>query len=151
MKKSAGLLLFRKINNYTEVFLIHPGGPFWKGKDNGAWSIPKGEFNEDEESLAAAKREFREETGQTIDGKFIELKTIQQKGGKLIHAWAVEGNIDAENIVSNLFKIEWPYKSGRLQSYPEADKADWFSVEEAKKKINLAQTALIDDLMERLK
>jgi predicted NUDIX family NTP pyrophosphohydrolase len=144
-------LLYRKTNNYIEVFLIHPGGPFWKGKDKGAWSIPKGEFTEGEDPLAAAKREFNEETGQTIDGDFIELKPIQQKGGKVVYAWAVEGDADAENILSNNFKQEWPYKSGKWVTFPEVDKAAWFSVEEAKEKMNTAQAALIDDLVERLK
>jgi predicted NUDIX family NTP pyrophosphohydrolase len=151
MRTSAGILLYRKTNNYIEVFLIHPGGPFWKGKDKGAWSIPKGEFTEGEDPLAAAKREFNEETGQTIDGDFIELKPIQQKGGKVVYAWAVEGDADAENILSNNFKQEWPYKSGKWVTFPEVDKAAWFSVEEAKEKMNTAQAALIDDLVERLK
>jgi predicted NUDIX family NTP pyrophosphohydrolase len=150
MRKSAGILLFRKKEKDPEVFLIHPGGPFWKGKEKGSWSIPKGEFPETEDPLAAAKREFEEETGQKIEGKFIELKTIQQKGGKLVYAWAIEGDIDAEKIVSNTFKVEWPYKSGKWQTYPEVDKAGWFGIEEAKEKINQAQTALIDELMEKL-
>lgn len=151
MRKSAGILLYRQINNSIEVFLIHPGGPFWKGKDKGAWSIPKGEFKDDEEPLSAAKREFKEETGKEIDGDFIELKTIQQKGGKLVQAWAVEGNVDVDKIVSNTFKIEWPYKSGKWQTFPEVDEAGWFSIEEAKEKINPAQADLIDDLMEKVK
>src|SRR5215207_11548215 len=114
MRKSAGILMYRRKDSYTEVFLVHPGGPFWKGKDAGAWSIPKGEFTE-EEALVAAKREFEEETGQKLDGAFIALKTIQQKGGKLVHAWAVEGDIDPGQIVSNTFRQEWPYKSGKWQ------------------------------------
>src|SRR5215208_1961441 len=96
VRKSAGILLYRKTDNYLEVFLIHPGGPFWKGKETGAWSIPKGEFTDEEDPLCAAKREFSEETGKTIDGDFIQLKTIQQKGGKMVYAWAVEGDLDAE-------------------------------------------------------
>ncbi len=151
MRKSAGILLFRLKDNYLEVFLVHPGGPFWKGKEAGAWSIPKCEFNEGENPLQAAKREFEEETGQASDGNFMELKTIQQKGGKLVSAWAVEGDIDADNIKSNTFKKEWPYKSGRWQTFPEVDKAAWFGVEEAKQKINPAQAAFIDDLVEKLK
>ncbi|MBD0284623.1 MAG: NUDIX domain-containing protein [Bacteroidota bacterium] len=150
MRKSAGILMYRQSNNYVEVFLVHPGGPFWKGKEIGAWSVPKGEFVEGEDPLSAAKREFEEETGTAIEGDFMELKTIQQKGGKLVYAWAVEGDIDADNIKSNTFKQEWPYKSGKWQTFPEVDKAAWFSVEEAKKKINPAQAALIDDLIERL-
>ncbi|MBD0294257.1 MAG: NUDIX domain-containing protein [Flavisolibacter sp.] len=150
MRKSAGILMYRQSNNYVEVFLVHPGGPFWKGKEIGAWSVPKGEFVEGEDPLSAAKREFEEETGTAIEGDFMELKTIQQKGGKLVYAWAVEGDIDADNIKSNTFKQEWPYKSGKWQTFPEVDKAAWFGVEEAKKKINPAQAALIDDLIERL-
>ena len=151
MRTSAGILLYRKTNNYVEVFLVHPGGPFWKGKDKGAWSIPKGEFTEGEDPLTAAKREFEEETGQTIDGDFIELSPIQQKGGKMVYAWAVEGNADAENIVSNTFQQEYPYKSGKWITIPEVDKAGWFGVEEAKEKINAPQAALIEDLVVRLR
>lgn len=133
-----------------EIFLVHPGGPFWKGKEIGAWSIPKGEFSDEEDALTAAKREFDEETGAEIDGDFIQLNPIKQKAGKLVYAWAVEGDIDANNIISNTFKQEWPYKSGKWQTYPEVDKAGWFSREEAREKINAAQALLIDDLAERL-
>ena len=146
MRTSAGILLYRKNNNYVEFFLVHPGGPFWKGKDKGAWSIPKGEFVKDEDP----KREFNEETGQAISGDFIALKPIQQKGGKLVYAWAVEGDADADNIVSNTFRQEWPYKSGKWITIPEVDKAGWFDVEEAKEKINAAQVNFIDELVERL-
>lgn len=151
MRTSAGILLYRRTNKYIEFFLVHPGGPFWKGKDKGAWSIPKGEFVEGEDPLAVAKREFTEETGQTIDGNFMELTAIQQKGGKKVFAWAIEGDANENNIVSNTFKQEWPYKSGKWISIPEVDKAGWFNEEEAKEKINPAQAALIDDLMRRLK
>jgi predicted NUDIX family NTP pyrophosphohydrolase len=151
MRTSAGILLYRKKDKLLEVFLVHPGGPFWKGKDKGAWSIPKGEFTGDEDPLAVAKREFNEETGQTIDGEFIELKPIQQKGGKMVYAWAVEGDADAENIVSNTFKQEWPYKSGKWITIPEVDKAAWFAVEEAKEKMNAAQAELLEDLLEKLR
>ena len=150
MRKSAGILLYKFKDKTPELFLVHPGGPFWKGKDKGAWSIPKGEFPEDEEPLAAAKREFEEETGKKISGDFIELNPVKQKGGKLVYAWAIEGEIDASKIVSNTFKFEWPYKSGKWQDYPEVDKAGWFSVKEAREKINSAQVALIDDLLSRL-
>jgi predicted NUDIX family NTP pyrophosphohydrolase len=129
--------------------LVHPGGPFWKGKDAGAWSIPKGEFTDEEEPLAAAQREFEEETGKKIEGNFVELNPIKQKAGKMVYAWAVEGDINADAVVSNTFKIEWPYKSGKWQSYPEVDKAAWFSAEAAKEKINAAQAAFIDDLVEK--
>jgi predicted NUDIX family NTP pyrophosphohydrolase len=149
MRKIAGILLFRKKDKLFEFFLIHPGGPFWKGKDQGAWSIPKGEFADDESPLHAAKREFEEETGMTIDGELIELETIQQKGGKLVYAWAVEGDIDPEKIVSNSFQQEWPYKSGKWQTFPEVDKAAWFATEEARQMINPAQAALIDDLIQK--
>lgn len=151
MRKSAGILLYRKTDKYLELFLIHPGGPFWISKEKGAWSIPKGEFVEGEDPFSAARREFKEETGIAINGDFLELKTIQQKSGKLVYAWAVEGDMDASKIVSNTFKQEWPYKSGKWNTYPEVDKAGWFSVEEAKEKINPAQVALIDDLIEKLK
>jgi predicted NUDIX family NTP pyrophosphohydrolase len=150
MKTSAGILLYRKKEDQVEVFLVHPGGPFWKGKETGAWSIPKGEFTPGEDPLTVAKREFNEETGQTVEGNFIELTPIKQKGGKMVYAWAVEGDANAGNIVSNTFKTEWPYKSGKWITIPEVDKAGWFSVEEAKEKMNAAQVALIQDLVERI-
>jgi predicted NUDIX family NTP pyrophosphohydrolase len=150
-RKSAGILLYRYIDKALEVFLVHPGGPFWKGKDAGAWSIPKGEFTE-EDPLAAAIREFREETGFSLDGKdFIPLTTIQQKGGKLVLAWAIEGNIDADAIQSNTFKQEWPYKSGKWHSFPEVDKGAWFDMPTARQKINPAQAALLEDLERQVK
>jgi predicted NUDIX family NTP pyrophosphohydrolase len=151
MRKSAGILLFRKKENYFEFFLVHPGGPFWKGKENGAWSIPKGEFGNEEDPLNTARREFEEETGKKINGDFISLDPVQQKGGKRVYAWAVEGNIDHESIVSNEFKQEWPYKSGKWQNFPEVDKAGWFEYETASRLINPAQTAFLDDLIEKLK
>ena len=150
MRKSAGLLVFRKMNTAIEVFLVHPGGPFWKGKDLGAWSIPKGEFTDGEDPLAVAQREFKEETGQEISGDFIALKTIQQKGGKLVHAWAVEGDADADRIVSNTFRQEYPYKSGRWITIPEVDKAAWLGVDEARKKINPAQEAFLEELVQKI-
>jgi len=145
-KQSAGVLLYRIVDGLLQVFLVHPGGPFFKNKDDGSWSIPKGEFAEEENPLDAAKREFQEETGQSIDGNFIELTPIQQKGGKTVHAWAVEGDIDHETIVSNTFEIEWPPRSGKKQSFPEIDRAAWFDLETAKVKINAAQAGLIDEL-----
>ena len=151
MRTSAGIVLYRRINKKIEIFLVHPGGPFWKAKDNGAWSIPKGEFTEDEDPLTVARREFNEETGQTVDGNFEQLTPVKQKGGKIVHAWAVEGDADSDNIVSNTFQQEWPYKSGKWITIPEVDKAAWFSAEEAKEKINPAQTAFIDELLERIK
>ena len=151
MRKSAGLLVYRQAENFTEVFLVHPGGPFWKGKDAGAWSIPKGEITDGEDPLKAAVREFAEETGSEIDGDFIPLKTIQQKGESKCWHGPVEANINAETIVSNTFKMEYPYKSGKWIEIPEVDKAGWFAVEEAKEKINPAQAALLDDLLAKLK
>ncbi|MGN6394665.1 MAG: NUDIX domain-containing protein [Mucilaginibacter sp.] len=145
--QSAGILLYRKTHRELQVFLVHPGGPFYKNKDAGAWSIPKGVFTNDEEPLAAAKREFEEETGQAVEGNFIKLKPVKLKSGKYVHAWAVEGDIDHETIISNLFEIEWPPKSGRMQSFPEIDRAAWFNPDDAKTKLNPAQAAFIDELL----
>jgi len=133
-----------------EVFLVHPGGPYWAKKDEGAWSIPKGEFDENEEPLAAAKREFREETGIQISGEFIQLNPVKQKSGKLVYAWAVEGDIDPEKIKSNSFEIEWPPRSGKMKSFPEIDKAAWFQLSDAQKKIIEAQSALIKELESKI-
>jgi len=149
VRKSAGILVYRQKSGFNEVFLVHPGGPFWRNKDKGAWSIPKGEFIE-EEPLAAAKREFEEETGKDITGNFIELQPIKQKAGKVVYAWAVEGDIDEATIVSNTFNVEWPYKSGKWERFPEVDKAGWFNFEEAKEKINEAQVGFIVDLADKL-
>ena len=145
-KQSAGILLYRIKSNDLEVFLVHPGGPFWAKKDEGAWSIPKGEFEDEEDPLAAAKREFEEETGLKISGEFIELHPVKQKSGKMVYAWAVEGDVDPLKIKSNEFEIEWPPKSGKMKSFPEIDKAAWFNLTEAKKKIITAQTGLIKEL-----
>ncbi len=125
-KKSAGILLYRLVNETTEVLLVHPGGPFWSKKDLGAWSIPKGEFDEDENPLDAAIREMEEETGLKTSGDFIELTPLKQKSGKLVYAWALQKDIDPEKIKSNHFEIEWPPKSGTKRSFPEIDKAAWF-------------------------
>jgi predicted NUDIX family NTP pyrophosphohydrolase len=149
-KHSAGILLYRKVNSQLQFFLVHPGGPFFKNKDAGTWSIPKGEYLEDEEPLTAAKREFLEETGQAVDGDFIPLSLIALKSGKIIHAWAVEGDIDHETIFSNTFEIEWPPKSGKKQSFPEIDTAAWFDANEARIKMNGAQVGLIDNLLPNL-
>ncbi|MBA2328733.1 MAG: NUDIX domain-containing protein [Flavisolibacter sp.] len=146
MGKSAGILLFKKSEGILEVFLVHPGGPFWKAKDLGSWSIPKGEFTADEEALPSAIREFKEETGSPIWGEFIELSPVKLKSGKWIYAWAVEGDIEASKIVSNTFLLEWPPRSGKQISLPEVDKGDWFTPDEARIKINSAQAALIDQL-----
>ena len=147
-KQSAGILLYRKSKSELQVFLVHPGGPFFKNKDLGAWSIPKGEFLDDEDALTAAKREFEEETGQAIDGSFVKLEPVRLKSGKIVHAWAVVGDIDHETIYSNSFEMEWPPKSGKNQSFPEIDRAGWFGEDEARMKINSAQSKLIDSLIE---
>ena len=149
-KQSAGILLYRNIDNQLQVFLVHPGGPFFKNKDAGAWSIPKGEFLDDEDALLAAKREFLEETGQAVDGEFIKLSPIKLKSGKTVHAWAVERDIDHDKIVSNVFEIEWPPRSGKMASFPEVDRAGWFNVDEAIVKVNVAQVKLIEELSGKL-
>ena len=149
-RQSAGILLYRRKNGRIEFFLVHHGGPFWANKDLGAWTIPKGELDEDEEPLVAAIREFEEETGKKLTGSFQELIPIIQKAGKMVYAWASEDDIDPASIQSNTYKIEWPPKSGKWQSYPEVDKAGWFAMEEAKEKINAAQIPFIDELAEKL-
>ena len=151
MKKSAGILLYRIVNKQPEVLLVHPGGPFFKNKDEGSWSVPKGEFNDDEDALDAAKREFKEETGFSCSGNFLPLAPVKLKSGKTVYAWALEQDIDTSKIKSNEFEIEWPPKSGRQQRFPEIDKARWFSAAEAKLKINAAQAAFIDELIVYLK
>ncbi len=151
MRRSAGLLLYRLRNEVLELFLVHPGGPFWKNKDEGAWSVPKGEFGNGEDPLAAALREFKEETGFAIDGNFIELIPVKQKGGKLVLVWAVEHNIDPGKIRSNTFTIDWPPRSGKQIEVPEIDKADWFTMEEASQKINPGQLPLLHELVDKLK
>lgn len=150
-KKSAGLLLFRFNNSSPEILLVHPGGPFWVNKDLGAWSVPKGEFNDDEKPLTAAIREVKEELGIDVSGDFIELVPARQKSGKIIYAWAVKHDFNPENIVSNTFELEWPPKSGKTIVIPEVDRASWFTIDEAKRRIIPAQTAIIDDLLEKIK
>lgn len=147
LNQSAGILLYRNISEQLEVFLVHPGGPFFKNKDAGVWSIPKGEFLADENPLLAAKREFEEETGQQVNADtVIKLSPVRLKSGKTVHAWAVEGDIDADKIVSNLFEMEWPPKSGKQASFAEIDRGGWFGVAEAKIKVNPAQISLIEEL-----
>ena len=146
-KKSAGLLLYRYKEESIEVLLVHPGGPYWRNKDEGSWTIPKGEFL-DEDPLAAAKREFKEETGSAPpDGKYIPLTPIKQKNGKIVSAWAVEGDFDPSTLNSNEFETEWPPKSGRMQKFPEVDRAGWFAPEVAKRKMLSGQGALVDELL----
>ncbi len=150
MKKSAGILLFKSVNNQLEIFLVHPGGPFWKNKDLGSWSIPKGEYPDGENPLEAAKREFQEETGTMLSGNFIELNPVKLKSGKLIHAWALQSDIDAATITSNEFEMEWPPKSGKIKRFPEVDRGEWFTFETAVKKVNPAQVGLIEQLQKLL-
>jgi predicted NUDIX family NTP pyrophosphohydrolase len=148
-KQSAGLLLYLRKRN-LEIFLAHPGGPLWAKKDLGVWSIPKGEF-EEEEPLLAAKREFQEETGiDAPQGDYMPLKPVRQKSGKIVYAWAIQAEVDTDNVHSNDFEMEWPPGSGRRQSFPEIDRGAWFSVEEALEKINPGQVGLIHELVERL-
>ena len=143
--KSAGLLLYRRCREGMEVFLIHPGGPLWARKNEGAWSIPKGEFT-DEDPLEAARREFHEETGFVATGCFEPLEPIKQTGGKIVHAWAVDGDCDAEAIVSNTFTMLWPPRSGQWRTFPEADRAAWFALPEGREKILKSQRPLLDQL-----
>lgn len=148
-KQSAGILLYRRTPS-LEVLLVHPGGPFFTRKDLGAWSIPKGEFETGEDPLQNAVREFQEETGMPPSGEFLPLTPIRQKGGKTVYAWALEGDLDVTRIVSNTFTMTWPPKSGRVQVFPEIDRAEWFGVEEAMRKINEAQCAWIGELRAHL-
>jgi predicted NUDIX family NTP pyrophosphohydrolase len=138
--------MFRWREQALEVFLVHPGGPFWTNKDLGAWSIPKGEYSEDEDALAAARREFQEETGVAATGEPIPLTDIKQQGGKIVKAWAMEGDFDAATLRSNTFSMEWPPKSGRMQEFPEVDRGAWFSLEAAREKLIKAQAAFLDQL-----
>jgi predicted NUDIX family NTP pyrophosphohydrolase len=147
---SAGLLMYRIRQDRIEVLLVHPGGPFFKNKDEGAWSIPKGEVGADEDPLACAKREFQEELGQAPEGDPVPLRPIKQKGGKIVRAWAISGDCDTAIFRSNTFTMEWPPRSGRKQVFPEVDRAEFFPLELAKTKINAAQAALIDELAELL-
>jgi len=146
MKKSAGILLYKYQDQALLFLLAHPGGPFWKNKDRGSWSIPKGEFSDDENPLEAAKREFAEETGQTIDGDFTALAPVKLKSGKKIFAWAIEKNMEDGLVASNLFEMEWPPKSGKFQNFPEIDRIQWFSKEQALLKINPAQAGFIEQV-----
>jgi predicted NUDIX family NTP pyrophosphohydrolase len=142
-KQSAGLLVYRKRRGALEVLLVHPGGVFWKSKDLGAWSIPKGEFSEGENPLEVAKCEFLEEIGVAIDGEFLPLEPIKQRSGKMVHAWAIEADVDASRVKSNTFTIEWPPRSGKHQEFPEVDRAEWFEMDAALEKINPGQCDLL--------
>ena len=150
-RRSAGILMYKHENGALEVLLVHPGGPFWRNKDLGAWSIPKGEHGAAEDALAVARREFAEETGVPVSGDFRFLGELRQPGGKIVAAWAVEGELAAETISSNMFEIEWPPRSGRTQAFPEIDRAAWFFVAEARQKILRGQAEFIDRLIEMLR
>ena len=148
MKNSAGVVLYRKREGKLEVLLVHPGGPFWAKKDWGAWSIPKGEAEAGEDLLERARREFKEETGLVVDGKFDRLTSVKQSN-KMVHAWALEGDVDADSVVSNNCELEFPPRSGRRLTVPEVDKAAWFDMSTAREKIISGQRGLLDQLEER--
>lgn len=149
-RESAGLLLYRRGENGLQLLLAHPGGPFWRNRDAGAWTIPKGEIHPEEDALEAARREFEEETGVASVGPFIPLGSIRQKGGKVVHAWAWEGDADPERLTSNVTRTEWPRGSGRWISYPEVDRCAWLDPAAAREKINPAQSELIGRLEQLL-
>jgi predicted NUDIX family NTP pyrophosphohydrolase len=150
MKKSYGILMYRIRSGQPEFLLVHPGGPFFKNKDTGAWSIPKGEGDTDEEPLFSAIREFEEETGFRPEGNFSELEPVLQKGGKQVHCWAVAGDFDVQTLASNTFPLEWPPRSGKMIDVPEVDRAGWFGIEEAKMKINERQVTLLEQVYSRV-
>jgi predicted NUDIX family NTP pyrophosphohydrolase len=149
-RRSAGILLYRRRAGALEVFLVHPGGPFWAKRDEGAWSIPKGEFPQDEDPLEAALREFEEETGTSLAHRprtdFTALPPVRQGGGKTVYAWAVEGDLDAEGVRSNLFTMEWPPRSGVQREFPEVDRAAWYAIDAARVRLLAAQCPLLDAL-----
>ena len=147
---SAGILLYRSRATGLEVFLVHPGGPFWAKRDLGAWSVPKGEVDGDEDLLEAARRELHEETGASVVGEFIELAPLRQPGGKVVHVWAVAGDVDASSITSNTFSIEWPPRSGKSRTFPEVDRAGWFTLAEAREKLLPGQRPFLDDLLRKI-
>lgn len=147
-KRSAGIVLYRKRLGILEIFLVHPGGPYWARKDNGAWSIPKGEYEQGEEALQAAQREFLEETGVAVNGPFLALAPVRQPSGKMITAWAAEGDLDPTRLRSNTFSLEWPAKSGVMQSFPEVDRGAWFSLADARSKLSPGQRPLLRDIAE---
>jgi predicted NUDIX family NTP pyrophosphohydrolase len=149
-KTSAGLLMYRLREGELEFFLVHPGGPFFKNKDAGAWTIPKGEPQPGEPPLSTAKREFEEELGFPPEGTFVELKPIQQKGGKIVHAWMFAGDCDPDQIRSNTFTMEWPPRSGQQEEFPEIDRAAFFKLSTAQEKINPAQAALLDEAVQKI-
>jgi predicted NUDIX family NTP pyrophosphohydrolase len=148
---SAGILLYRRAGGTVEVLLVHPGGPYWARRDLGAWSIPKGEHGDEEEALAAARREFEEETGSApAAGELVDLGSVRQKAGKVVRAWGLEGDLDPATIRSNTFALEWPPRSGRVREFPEVDRAEWFGAGEARERINPAQAEFLDRLLAHL-
>jgi predicted NUDIX family NTP pyrophosphohydrolase len=149
-KRSAGILMYRRHGEAIEVLLVHPGGPFWAKKDAGAWSIPKGEFDDDEDAEAAARREWAEETGCVLDGDVIPLGSIRQKNGKEVVAFAIDGDFDCATLRSNTFRMEWPPKSRRMQEFPEVDRAEWFAPDVARAKMHTGQGELVDRLLDQL-
>jgi predicted NUDIX family NTP pyrophosphohydrolase len=145
--RSAGLVLYRRRDGKLEVLLVHPGGPFWQKRDEGAWSIPKGELADNEDGMVVARREFQEELGTAApEGATISLGDVRQAGGKVVHAWALPGDLDVTQVVSNSFEIEWPPRSGKMQQFPEVDRAGWFDLETARRKLIPAQRLFIDRL-----
>jgi predicted NUDIX family NTP pyrophosphohydrolase len=150
-KRSAGIVLYRRSGSDPEVLLVHPGGPYWARKDAGAWSFPKGEHDDGEDPLACALREFEEETGRALPpSELIDLGSVRQKGGKVVRAWAAEGDLDPDEVRSNTFTMQWPPRSGQTAEFPEIDRAGWFGVDAAREKLVTAQTELLDRLLERL-
>lgn len=149
-KKSAGILMYRSQKDVLEVLLVHPGGPFWTKKDIGSWSIPKGEYTDTEDPFTVAKREFEEETSFQVDGDFTPLTPLEQPSGKVVSAWTVEGDCDASKIKSNTFLMEWPPRSGKKQEFPEVDRAEWFTIDTAKKKLLKGQVGFIEELCKLL-
>jgi predicted NUDIX family NTP pyrophosphohydrolase len=149
-RTSAGVLMYRRRDGVLEIFLVHPGGPFWAKKDLAAWSIPKGEFDPADDALEAAKRELEEETGLAVEGEFRPLEPIRQAGGKIVRAFALEGDGDPEAIRSNFFRTEWPPRSGQWRSFPEVDRAAWFPLDVAREKVHKGQIALLDQLQAML-
>ena len=145
-RQSAGLLMYRRRGTTLEVLLVHPGGPFWASRDAGAWTLPKGELNDGEAALDAARREFTEETGVVPEGPFLALTPVRQKAGKVVHAWAFAGDCDPAQLTSNEFTMEWPPRSGKYASFPEVDRAAFFTIAAARDKINPAQLALLEEL-----
>lgn len=145
-RESAGILLFRRRAGVLEVFLAHPGGPFWARRDEGAWTVPKGMIDPGEDALAAARREFAEETGTAVDGEFLELGQVRMKSGKIVKVWAVEGDLDPTTVRSNSVSIEWPPRSGKIREYPEVDRCAWFDLRAARRKIHPSQAPLLDRL-----